>query len=181
LFLKKEVHATNCGCFSSFFITATTARNILDMRLLFIFCLIAISQLVHAQTEPIADSTDTTRKSVVVHKDPRIDLLMNKQAQINEETSRNARRTAKGFRIMIISTSNRQDALAAKTTVYTHFPELKAYLWHQTPFYKLKAGNFKDREEAEEYQARLNRYFPNGVYVISDVIELKPGSGEEML
>ena len=96
-------------------------------------------------------------------------------------SGRNARRTAKGFRIMIISTSNRQDALAAKTTVYTHFPELKAYLWHQTPFYKLKAGNFKDREEAEEYQARLNRYFPNGVYVISDVIELKPGSGEEML
>lgn len=151
------------------------------MKLVFVFFLIVLNSIAHAQTAPVADSTDTTRKSVVVHKDPRIDLLMTRQAQINEETSRNARRTAKGFRIMIISTSNRQDALAAKTTVYTHFPELKAYLWHQTPFYKLKAGNFKDREEAEEYQARLNRYFPNGVYVISDVIELKPGSGEEML
>lgn len=123
---------------------------------------------------------DSSQKKIVVHKDARIDMLMARQSQINEETSRNARRTAKGFRIMIISTNNREEALSAKTTVYTYFPELKAYLWHQSPFYKLKAGNFKDRKDAEAYQARLNNYFPKGVYVISDVIELKPGSGEDM-
>lgn len=137
---------------------------------------VLISTLAFAQT----NDTDSTQKTVTVHKDARIDLLMAKQAQINEETSRNARRTAKGFRIMIISTSNRDEAISAKTTVYTYFPELKAYLWHQSPFYKLKAGNFKDRKEAEAYQTRLNQYFSKGVYVISDVIETKPGSGEEM-
>lgn len=127
-----------------------------------------------------SQAADSSQKKIVVHKDARIDMLMARQSQINEETSRNARRTAKGFRIMIISTNNREEALSAKTTVYTYFPELKAYLWHQSPFYKLKAGNFKDRKDAEAYQARLNNYFPKGVYVISDVIELKPGSGEDM-
>ncbi len=119
---------------------------------------------------------DTTRQSVMVHKDPRIDLLVAKQAQINEETGREARRTVKGFRLMIISTNSRDEAIAAKTKVYTYFPELKAYLWHQSPFYKLKAGNFKDRKEAELYQKRLNDYFPKGVYIMNDMVELSGDS-----
>jgi cell division protein FtsN len=150
------------------------------MKLLFSLLTVFASSLLAAQTTA-TNVYDSAQSSVQVHKDSRIDLLMAKQAQINEETSRNARRTAKGFRIMIISTSSREEALSAKTTIYANFPELKAYLWHQTPFYKLKCGNFRDRKEAESYQTRLNLYFPKGVYVISDVIEMKPGSGEEML
>lgn len=150
------------------------------MKLLFSLLTLFASSVLAAQTTA-TNVYDSAQSSVQVHKDSRIDLLMAKQAQINEETSRNARRTAKGFRIMIISTSSREEALSAKTTIYANFPELKAYLWHQTPFYKLKCGNFKDRKEAESYQTRLNLYFPKGVYVISDVIEMKPGSGEEML
>jgi hypothetical protein len=46
-----------------------------------------------AQNTVISDSS-----SVIVHKDARIDLLMSKQAQINEITSRDARKLAKGFR-----------------------------------------------------------------------------------
>lgn len=110
---------------------------------------------------------------VTVHKDARLDLLMSKQAEINEVTSRDARKTGKGFRLMIISTNSREEAIAAKTKVYTYFPELKPYLWHQSPYYKLKAGNFKERKEAEVYQQKLNAYFPKGVFVMNDIIELK--------
>ena len=124
-------------------------------------------------------SQDTTitpvdSNSVKVHKDPRLDLLVKKQAQINEETTREARRTDKGYRLMIISTNNREEAIAAKTTIYTYFPELKAYLWHQSPYYKVKAGNFKDRKDAEAYQKRMNVYFPRGVFIMKDIIEVKP-------
>lgn len=123
---------------------------------------------------------DTTMKkvadtsSVIVHKDPRLDLLVKKQIQINEETSREARKSGKGFRLMIISTISRDEAIAAKTKIYTYFPELKAYLWHQSPYYKLKAGNFKERKDAEEYQKKLNVYFPKGVFIMNDIVELKP-------
>ena len=141
-----------------------------------------------AQESPRNPLKDTAGKQnqdtayVVIHKDPRVDLLVKKQAQINEETSRSARRTDKGFRILIISTSNRDEAIAAKTKVYTHFPELKAYLWHQSPYYKVKAGNFKDRKEAEAYQKKLNVYFPKGVFIMNDIIEVKPPKpGEEDL
>jgi hypothetical protein len=117
--------------------------------------------------------------SVVIHKDHRLDLLVKKQAVINEVTSRDGKRTDKGFRLMIISTSNRDEALAAKTKVYTFFPELKAYLWHQSPYYKVKAGNFKDRKDAEAFQKRLNTYFPKGVFIMKDIIELKPSKNNE--
>lgn len=123
------------------------------------------------------DSDSTS--SVVVHKDPRVDLLVSKQAQVNEYITRDARKTGKGFRLMIISTNSRDEAIAAKTKVYTYFPELKAYLWHQSPYYKVKAGNFKDRKEAETYQQKLNTYFPKGVFVMNDVIEIKPDKSRE--
>ena len=112
--------------------------------------------------------------TVVIQKDPRIDMLVKKQAQVNEETSRDARRFVKGFRLMVITTNSRDEAIAAKTKVYTYFPELKAYLWHQSPYYKLKVGNFKDRKDAEAYQMKLNNYFPKGVFVMPDTVEVKP-------
>ena len=111
--------------------------------------------------------------SITIHKDPRIDLLVKKQAQINEETSRESRRFGKGYRVLVINTNKRDEAVAAKTKVYTYFPELKSYLIYQSPFYKLKVGNFKERKEAEDYLERLRRYFPQGVYIMTDTIELK--------
>lgn len=111
--------------------------------------------------------------SISIQKDPRLDLLIKKQIQINEETSRNARRQEKGFRLLIISTTFREEAIAAKTKVYTAFPELKAYLFHQSPYYKVKVGNFKERKEADSYQRRLELLFPKGVFVINDIIEVK--------
>ncbi len=124
-------------------------------------------------------SQDTTwRKqadtnSVIVHKDPRIDLLIKKQIQINEETSRDARRVGKGYRLLVVNTNKRDEAVSARSTVYTYFPELKSYLIYQSPYFKLKVGNFKEKKEAEDYQKKLQKYFPKGVFVMNDTIELK--------
>jgi hypothetical protein len=141
-------------------------------RIFFIGSLLLPVMFILNTTDGFAqDSAESN--SIVVHKDSRIDLLINKQAQINEETSRNSRKTGKGYRLMIISTNKRDEAIAAKTKIYTYFPELKAYLWHQSPYYKVKAGNFKDRKEAEAYQEKVNAYFPKGVFIMNDIVELK--------
>ena len=42
---------------------------------------------------------------IVVYKDPRIELLVRKQIQINEVTTRDSRRTAPGFRIQVINST----------------------------------------------------------------------------
>jgi hypothetical protein len=145
------------------------------MKQVFLFAALLFAVSSFAQ-DTTWKKTDT---NVVVHKDPRLDMLVKKQAQINEETSRDARRIVKGFRLMIITTANRDEAIAAKTKVYTYFPELKAYLWHQSPYYKLKVGNFKERKEAEAYQKKLNAFFPKGVFIMPDKVEVKPGKASE--
>lgn len=124
-----------------------------------------------AQDTALVKPADSS--TVIVHKDQRLDLLITRQIQANELASRDARRTAKGFRLLIISTNNRDEAIATKTKIYTYFPELKSYLWYQSPYYRVKAGNFKERKEAEEYQKKLNVYFPKGVFIMNDVVEVK--------
>jgi hypothetical protein len=121
---------------------------------------------------PIFAQTDTS--SVMVHKDPRIDLLVKKQIQINELTTRDARSRVQVYRILVISTNDRNKATTAKTKIYQEFPELKAYLMYQSPYMKLKVGDFKSREEAEPYLSAIQRFFPSGVYIVRDVIEVNP-------
>jgi hypothetical protein len=112
--------------------------------------------------------------SVVINKDPRIDMLVNKQIEINEFTTRNSRRSAAGFRILVISSNNRTKVLDAKTKIYRQFPELKAYMMYQAPFFRLKVGNFKEREEAESYLSGIQKLFDSNVYVVPETIEVRP-------
>ncbi len=51
--------------------------------------------------------SQTDSALVVVHKDTRIDDLVRKQIQINEETTRDARRSVPGFRIQVINSPDR--------------------------------------------------------------------------
>lgn len=117
--------------------------------------------------------------SVVIHKDPRVDLLIARQAGINTATKKAMPRIMQGYRLMVANTNSREEAIAAKTKLYTYFPELKAYLIYQAPFFKLKAGNFKTRDEAVKYQKQMSNFFPKGVFVINDRVELKPEKDEE--
>lgn len=122
--------------------------------------------------------TDTN--SVVVHKDPRIDLLEKKQIQINELTTRDARRLVQGYRILVMNTNDRNKATNAKVKIYQEFPELRAYLEWRSPFMKLKVGDFKTREEAEPYLSAIQRYFPSGVYIVRDIIEVNPDKSDSL-
>ena len=112
--------------------------------------------------------------SAILQKDPRVDLLIKKQIQINEETTRDSRRNVPGFRIQVINSSDRNKVFAVKTKVYQEYPELKPYLMYQPPNYKLKLGNFRTAEEAQPYLDQLSRLFPNSVYIIHDIIEVRP-------
>lgn len=123
--------------------------------------------------------SDSSGAGVVVHKDPRVDLLVKKQASINTVSKKSIGRTMRGYRLMVLNTNKREEAIAAKTKVYTYFPELKAYLTYQSPFFRLKAGNFKTKDEAEKYKKQLAPLFPKGVFILNDTIEVKGEKTED--
>lgn len=119
--------------------------------------------------------------AVLVHKDVRIDSLVKKQAAVNAAIKKASARRTKGYRLLVINTNKRNEAIDAKTKIYTYFPDLKAYLIYQTPYFKLKAGNFKTRDEAEKYRKDMNAFFPKGVFIINDTIEITPEKDNENL
>ena len=118
----------------------------------------------------MAQVNDTT---IVVQKDPRIDQLVKKQIEINEVTTRESRRFVQGFRIQVMNSPDRSKVEAAKVKVYEQFPDWKPYLLYQSPNYKLRVGNFKTQDEAQDALKQLSKFFPASLYIIPDVIELK--------
>lgn len=142
-------------------------------KLLLLLGLISM-KAVGAQNTAVLDSP-----AVVVHKDARLDALVKKQAAINAAIKKANARSMKGFRLLVVNTNKRDEAINAKAKVYTYFPELKAYLVYQTPYFKLKAGNFKTRAEAEKYRKDMSSFFPKGVFIINDTIEITPEKEKE--
>jgi hypothetical protein len=135
------------------------------MKKILLFCLLFIAQRIFGQTDSA---------SITVRKDPRVDLLIKKQMQINEETTRDSRRNIPGFRIQVINSSDRNQVFAVKTRIYQLYPDLKSYLIYQSPYYKLKVGNFKSEEEAAPYLEQISKLYPSGVYTVHDIIDVRP-------
>jgi len=112
--------------------------------------------------------------TTMIQVDPRVDSLIKKQIQINEVTTRESRRNIPGYRIQVANSNDRNQVFSIKTKIYQAYPELKPYLIYQPPNYKLRVGNFKTPEEADPYLQKLTRDFPSGVYLVHDIIEVKP-------
>jgi len=107
-------------------------------------------------------------------KDPRLDLLIKKQTELNRKVYMENNRTAQGYRILVINTSDRQKAMDTKSTLMRDFPDHKTYLIYQSPHFKIQIGNFRTRPDAEGLRKQITRIYPNGVIVIPSLIEVKP-------
>jgi hypothetical protein len=150
------------------------------MRIILLVFLVLVMKTAFSQENTTSILPNQTT-AVIVHKDPRIDILVKKQSSINTAVKKASARSMRGYRLMIINTNKRNEAIDAKTKIYTYFPELKAYLSYQSPYFKLKAGNFKTRDEAEKYRKMMTTMFPKGVFILNDIIEIKPEKEKEEL
>ncbi|GEP90491.1 Sporulation related domain-containing protein [Chitinophaga terrae (ex Kim and Jung 2007)] len=136
------------------------------MQKLFILvgCLL-ISGLAMAQ-----DNETATNGNVRVIKDSRLDVLIRKQIYINNLAIRNQ----SGFRVQVISTNKRGDANEAKAKVMQLFPDYRTYLDYQSPYFKVRVGDFKTRDEAAELRDKLSDLFSGGVFVVPAIINVTP-------
>jgi hypothetical protein len=135
------------------------------LLIVFLFCAVA----------PALRAADT----IIVHKDARIDILAEKQAAINKVTSRmNANGMVKGYRLQVLNTRSRDDAFKTKASLLESFPSEKVYVLYQSPYFKVRVGNFSTRDEAEVFKRQFNAYSNQPAYVIDDFIEYIPNADE---
>ncbi len=113
--------------------------------------------------------------TIIVYKDPRIDILTTKQAGINKITARmSSNGLFKGYRLQVLNTRSRDDAFKTKAALLENFPEEKAYILYQSPYFKVRVGNFINRSDAEDFKKELSLFLTQPAYVVEDLIEYIP-------
>ena len=119
---------------------------------------------------------------VVLHKDSRIDVLLKKQADINKvAVIKTSSGKYKGYRVMALNTNDRELAYKTKAQLLSRFPEYSVYMSYQTPFFKLKIGDFVKKEDAEDLRKHLSMIIKQGIYIVPDVVMLKPDDVEKLI
>jgi hypothetical protein len=112
--------------------------------------------------------------------DSRIELLAKKEAELNEAIA-NGPKFAKGFRLMVLSTNDRSQAMNLRARLLQLFPEQKIYMSFQPPHIKVKLGNFLEKTEADQYKKEiiLNKLVSTEIYLLPEIIEIKTERNKE--
>ena len=128
--------------------------------------------LVKAQGYTIKDTISFG--SIIVSKDNRLEILTRKEAEFNEAIA-NGPKVAHGYRLMVLSTSDRAEAMNVRAQLLQHYPEQRVYMSFQPPYIKLKFGNFLDKSEADEYRKEFvrDKLVSSNIYIIPENIEIK--------
>jgi len=117
--------------------------------------------------------------TIIVHKDPRIDVLTTKQAAINKVTAHLASNGMfKGYRLQVLNTRSREAAFKTKAMLLENFPDQKTYVLYQSPYFKVRVGNFVNRSDADKFGKELSSYLSQPAYVVEDLIEYIPKADE---
>ena len=123
--------------------------------------------------------TSQAADTIIVHKDARVDILTQKQAAINKVTSRmTANGLFKGYRLQVLNTRSRDDAFKTKASMLENFPDEKVYVLYQSPYFKVRVGNFVNRNDAESFKKELSLFYTQPAYVVNDLIEYIPKADE---
>ena len=151
------------------------------MKLISLFIVVFCCTNVHAQI--INDSLISG--TAIIIKDPRIDMLGKKMAEYNSQlgtvTYTNGLTSAKGYRLMVVSTNDRPYAMKIRAQLYQMFPDQKQYMSFQMPNIKIKFGNFLERADAEKVRKQIlaTKLVTTNIYLLPETIEVKPSKEEK--
>ena len=112
--------------------------------------------------------------TIDVIKDPRLDLLIKEQYRINSDGQLGSK-AAKGYRLMILNTNDRNYAMKVRAQLLQHFPDQKVYMVYQAPYVKLKFGNFLEKTDADKYKLLIKKgnIVSTNIYLVPETIEVK--------
>lgn len=94
--------------------------------------------------------------------------------------------SGQGFRIQIFSGNNQREskneAFTKERMVKDNFPELETYVTFHSPFWRLRAGNFRTYEEADRKMRELKNTFPSfgkEMYIVREEVKFPLYQPEE--
>ena len=80
--------------------------------------------------------------------------------------------TTDGYRVQVISTDNLEKANDVRSEIYLNTQNKEVYISFEPPFYKVKVGDFSNREEANNLKFKLNQLGYSEARVVRETINL---------
>lgn len=142
----------------------------------FIFCFLLWSSLGYAQTDTLGVNSNISAQTakmeellgrLQIRQDPRITDLLVRNTQINLR-----RNGTEGFRLEIFFSSEskaREQAVRIRNEFNLIFPDIPSYMLFQTPNFKVRIGDFRNKSEALKTKAYIASKYPNA-FIVKDMI-----------
>lgn len=116
-----------------------------------------------------AQETNKEKGHIQVIQDDKVDLLVSKHIQINQN-----KKGIEGYRIQIFFDSGNNSKTKAQS-IYEGFiakyTNVRAYLTFTSPNYKVRVGDFRTRLDAQRFLNTILEEYPNA-WIIADIINL---------
>ncbi|MBL7718382.1 MAG: SPOR domain-containing protein [Flavipsychrobacter sp.] len=133
-------------------------------KLFYIVALLCVAQVSVAQE---ADTTvEVVAMNTVLHADPRLDILLKKSKGTGGGSGIYSGR---GFRVQIYSGNDRAKATKIKVDFMRRFPHIQTYMTYVSPQFRVKVGDFKSREEAQDLYRQLSTLY-NPCMIVPDIV-----------
>lgn len=114
-----------------------------------------------------AKSFGQSRGKVQVVAPPLFDTLLAKRVTLNNSKALagTGYSSSYGYRVQIYSGSNRTTAFNAQARCNRELPDMRTYITYREPNFKVLAGDFRTRLEAERMKQQLLALFPT-IFII---------------
>jgi SPOR domain len=160
-----------------------------------IFLLLFISTCIFTSNAQTVLDTASAGSSIVI-QDARIEMLGEKLASYNATVAASSGSSSstgtktvittsstgivltQGYRLMVISTSDRDLAMKVRARLLQTFSDqvlYKIYMSFQMPNTKIRFGNFLDRGQADRVRKQIMamKIVTNNIYIVPDTVEMK--------
>lgn len=114
----------------------------------------------------LAHSQDSTTGAIQFNEAPEVRQVLESYVSSNRNTT-----YLKGWRIQILSTTDRERLEQVRTRFRTQYPYLSVVSQHNRPYYMLRVGAFTDKLEAIRLQQFLRSSYPTAYLIQDDEIE----------
>jgi len=153
-----------------------TNRIVMKTKIIALLILVASTFLAFSQrdTSLLADDfitklqKDNGEGSVTIYQSSSVHFLHSKFVRINDNGK------IDGWRVQIYNSSgkeSKEEAKEIRKEFVAEYPDMKAYTVYQPPFFKLRVGDFRTKQEAYRFYRKILRKYPAS-YLVPDKIYL---------
>lgn len=104
--------------------------------------------------------------NVVIVENPQVSTLVEKHKYLNDKQK------IVGWRVQIFFDSgnnSKSRAFSKKGEFMTKYPDMPVYLMFQSPYYKVRVGDFRSRIDAEGFKQKIVGEFTDAFVVKDDI------------